>query len=93
MTLIPVLSAPSERGALERESVSAFSPLNGSNAPRFDSLRSPTLFTCPMASHADVVADKPGKCPKCEMDLVATSTVKHGETAEEHWRKQHGGAP
>ena len=34
-----------------------------------------TLYTCPMASHADVVSDKPGKCPKCEMDLVPTSTV------------------
>jgi membrane fusion protein, copper/silver efflux system len=26
-------------------------------------------YTCPM--HPDVVADKPGKCPKCGMDLVA----------------------
>jgi rubrerythrin len=48
-----------------------------------------TLYTCPMASHADVVADKPGRCPKCGMDLVPTSTVKHGKIAEENWRKQH----
>lgn len=48
-----------------------------------------TLYTCPMAVHADVVWDKPGKCPKCEMDLVLTSTVSHGKTAEENWRKQH----
>jgi hypothetical protein len=27
------------------------------------------FYTCPM--HPDVVADKPGKCPKCGMDLVA----------------------
>jgi hypothetical protein len=47
----------------------------------------PRLYTCPMAVHADVVSDKPGKCPKCEMDLVPTSTVKHGKTAEENWRK------
>jgi Cu+-exporting ATPase len=47
------------------------------------------LYTCPMASHADVVSDKPGKCPKCEMALVPTSTVAHGKTAEENWRKQH----
>lgn len=47
------------------------------------------LYTCPMASHADVVSDRPGKCPKCEMDLVPTSTVSHGKTAEENWRKQH----
>lgn len=27
-------------------------------------------YTCPMPEHADVVMDKPGKCPKCGMDLV-----------------------
>ena len=26
------------------------------------------VYTCPM--HPEVVADKPGKCPKCNMDLV-----------------------
>jgi hypothetical protein len=26
------------------------------------------VYTCPM--HSDVVSDKPGKCPKCGMDLV-----------------------
>jgi RND family efflux transporter MFP subunit len=50
-----------------------------------------TLYTCPMASHADVVFDRPGKCPKCERDLVLTSTVAHGKTAEENWRRQHPG--
>jgi hypothetical protein len=48
----------------------------------------PTLYTCPMAADADVVSDKPGKCPKCEMDLVPTSTVSHGKVAEANWRKQ-----
>jgi transcription initiation factor IIE alpha subunit len=28
-------------------------------------------YTCPMPEHADVVMDKPGKCPKCGMTLVA----------------------
>ena len=27
-------------------------------------------YTCPMTEHADVVMDKPGKCPKCGMKLV-----------------------
>lgn len=47
------------------------------------------LYTCPMASHADVVSDKPGTCSKCGMKLVETSKVKHGKTAEENWRKSH----
>jgi rubrerythrin len=47
------------------------------------------LYTCPMASHADVVSDKPGKCPKCGMELVETSKVKHGKVAEEHWAEEH----
>jgi len=29
-----------------------------------------TYYTCPMPEHADVVMDKPGKCPKCGMTLV-----------------------
>ena len=27
-------------------------------------------YTCPMPEHADVALDKPGKCPKCGMNLV-----------------------
>lgn len=69
MTLIPVMQTPSlepsERRSAERESVGASSTL-----PAPDALRSTILYTCPMASHADVVSDKPGKCPKCEMELV-----------------------
>jgi len=36
-------------------------------------------YTCPMSEHADVVMDKPGKCPKCGMNLVEkkSSTVKY----------------
>ncbi len=26
------------------------------------------IYTCPM--HPDVISDKPGKCPKCGMELV-----------------------
>jgi hypothetical protein len=49
----------------------------------------PVLYTCPMAVDADVVSDKPDICPKCEMKLVPTTTVKHGKVAEANWLKQH----
>ena len=85
MTLIPVMqAAPILNTATNQpvvEKVQATPPIPA------------TLYTCPMASHADVVSDKPGKCPKCEMELVATSTVAHGKVAEETWRKQHLSAP
>ena len=78
MTLIPVMEPPP--------------PVNGSpnqaTASKAQALPA-TLYTCPMPSHADVVSEKPGKCPKCEMDLIPTSTVAHGKVAEENWRKQH----
>ncbi len=31
-------------------------------------------YTCPM--HPEVISDKPGKCPKCGMDLVKKETAK-----------------
>jgi hypothetical protein len=75
MTLIPIMSAP---------------PAPAAPPSTLNPQPSTTLFyTCPMASDADVVSDKPGKCPKCEMDLVPTDTVAHGKTAEANWRKQH----
>jgi hypothetical protein len=33
-----------------------------------------TVYTCPM--HSEVVQDKPGKCPKCGMDLTAKEVKK-----------------
>ena len=38
------------------------------------------VYTCPM--HPEVTSDKPGKCPKCEMDLEKTS-LKKAETKSE----------
>ncbi|MCX6928066.1 MAG: efflux RND transporter periplasmic adaptor subunit [Verrucomicrobia bacterium] len=93
MTLIPVMSPSSERGergASERQNPGAASTLNATNASRSTN---PTLYTCPMASDADVVSAQPGKCPKCEMDLVPTDTVAHGKIAEANWRKQHPVGP
>ncbi len=74
MTLIPVMVRPSSA-----------SKQAGGSAMTMPS----RLYTCPMAEHADVVSDQPGNCPKCEMDLVETTKVNHGETAEANWRRQH----
>jgi RND family efflux transporter MFP subunit len=98
MTLIPVMEPPTA-GALDRPSVGAseleerqsIGAASTLHAP--DALRSTALYTCPMASHADVVSDKAGKCPKCEMNLVPTSTVAHGKTAEANWRKRMPAGP
>jgi rubrerythrin len=78
MTLIPVMEAPPVLN----------SATNQTALEKAQALPA-TLYTCPMAPHADVVSDKPGKCPKCEMELVLTSTVAHGKIAEANWRKQH----
>ncbi len=82
MTLIPVMRAPPLSNTAT----------NQASAEKTQAIPA-ALYTCPMASHADVVSDKIGKCPKCEMELVPTSTVSHGKIAEENWRKQHSAAP
>jgi hypothetical protein len=79
MTLIPVMSKLESKSGATNSTAGANSPLPAK------------LYTCPMASHADVVSDHPGLCPKCEMELVETSTVAHGKQSEAVWRKQHSG--
>ena len=37
-------------------------------APSTEPSTQKAVYVCPM--HSDVVSDKPGKCPKCGMDLV-----------------------
>jgi multidrug efflux pump subunit AcrA (membrane-fusion protein)/rubrerythrin len=80
MTLIPIMQVAPITNATA----------NLKPQPSAEASPSTVLYTCQMASH-DVVSDKPGKCPKCEMDLVPTSTVPHGKMAEESWHKQHAG--
>src|ERR1039458_2843456 len=76
MTLIPVMVPPK--------------PAQTTNTPSSATEQLPAkLYTCPMAEHADVVSDKPGLCPKCDMKLVETSTVAPGKIAEAHWLEQH----
>jgi transcription initiation factor IIE alpha subunit len=77
MTLIPVMKQQS--------------PTATNMVPDMSSMLPEKLYTCPMASHADVVSDRPGKCSKCGMDLVESSKVKHGKIAEQHWVEQHQG--
>jgi hypothetical protein len=38
-------------------------------------------YTCTM--HPEVISDKPGKCPKCKMDLVKVETKKTMEMKSE----------
>jgi RND family efflux transporter MFP subunit len=77
MTLIPVMLRPKPAA------------IPGMTGPMGSAEQLPAkLYTCPMAEHADVVSDHPGVCPKCNMKLVETSSVNHGETAEQNWRRR-----
>ena len=58
MTLIPVMAQP----AASTNSV----PSNINSASSPDPVAK-QLYTCPM--HPEVISDKPGKCPKCGMEL------------------------
>lgn len=43
--------------------------------PQISSSKSKTTYTCPM--HPEVISDKPGKCPKCGMELVEKEDHQH----------------
>lgn len=47
-----------------------------------------TAYTCPM--HPDVTSDKPGKCPKCGMDLVIDTKSQVSGTKQITSRNQPG---
>jgi len=59
MTLIPVMAQP--------EAPTNSAPSNIISASGTNPVAK-QLYTCPM--HPEVVADQPGQCPKCGMDLV-----------------------
>lgn len=40
----------------------------------------PVVYSCPM--HSEVKSKKPGKCPKCKMELVKQTTSSASESAE-----------
>ena len=70
MTLIPVMAAPDAT----HQSTNPPIPLSTSPTSTINSEHSATnsaarqLYTCPM--HPEVIADHPGQCPKCAMELV-----------------------
>jgi Heavy metal binding domain len=49
----------------------AFAQTVKSKTPKTDSTAK-KVYTCPM--HPEVISNKPGKCPKCGMDLVEKKT-------------------
>ena len=59
MTLIPVMASP--------DTATNSLPVNSGSSSTTKPVAK-QLYTCPM--HPDVISDKPGKCPKCGMNLV-----------------------
>lgn len=52
--------------------VASYSQSNTSKMPKTDTVIK-KVYTCPM--HPEVTSDKPGKCPKCGMELVEKKTA------------------
>jgi len=82
MTLIPVMAPPDattnptihqSNNPLSLDESANPAPLNA-NAPSATQSATKQLYTCPM--HPEVISDKPGKCPKCGMNLVP---LRNGE--------------
>ena len=61
--VIPSLAAP------QTPAVEIASP-----DPEKTTKQEPTVYTCPM--HPEVISDKPGRCPKCGMELVPKEKKK-----------------
>ncbi|HXR05117.1 MAG TPA: efflux RND transporter periplasmic adaptor subunit, partial [Verrucomicrobiae bacterium] len=66
MTLIPVMASPDT--IQEATNPSIPNPVQNPALATTNAPAAKQLYTCPM--HPDVISDKPGKCPKCGMDLM-----------------------
>lgn len=60
--------------------VLAFFALGHTDVMAQEKTSTPVVYSCPM--HSEVKSKKPGKCPKCKMDLVKQTTSLASETAE-----------
>ena len=60
------------------------SPTFAQQAMRSASAERAQTYTCVM--HAEVISDKPGKCPKCGMDLVPVKRTRSAEASTSHDR-------
>jgi Cu(I)/Ag(I) efflux system membrane fusion protein/cobalt-zinc-cadmium efflux system membrane fusion protein len=79
-TLVPTEAVPHGAEAESRWRITQSSD-SGTTSPL-------PLYTCPMENHAHVVSAEAGRCPECNMALVPTSEVAHGEQAEAAWRER-----
>jgi len=58
------------------------SDINQSTLTKTEMQKSSVYYTCPM--HPEVRSDKPGKCPKCGMDLKEMNNVAKSYTCPMH---------
>lgn len=59
----------------------------GQTPPNKEVKQQTVKYTCPM--HPEVVKDKPGKCPKCEMTLVEKKEMKKGGMKKDTTMMKH----
>jgi len=57
--------------------IGSYSLIAQTKAGKTDTTKHTTYYTCSM--HSDIVSDKPGKCPKCGMEMVEKKPVKKDE--------------